>query len=75
KIKIIFFKTTQQHGTSNNPTGPTFITDHYNPLTGTITTTTASGSFATNDLFSSTNSSSNKRKMNDSDDDDDNYDM
>ncbi|UJR36948.1 hypothetical protein I4U23_029657 [Adineta vaga] len=65
-------QSTQQYGTSNAPPPPpTFITDHYNPLTGTITTTTASGSFASNDLFSSTN----KRKMTDSDDEDDNYDM
>ncbi|CAF4629406.1 unnamed protein product, partial [Rotaria sp. Silwood1] len=66
-------QTIQQHGTSNNPSATTFITDHYNPLTGTITTTTASGSFASNDLFSSSNT--NKRKINESDDEDDNYDM
>ncbi|CAF1382180.1 unnamed protein product [Adineta ricciae] len=63
----------QQYGTSNAPTSTRFITDHFNPLTGTITTTTASGSFASNDLFSSSNST-NKRKITDSDDEDDNYD-
>ncbi|CAF3523975.1 unnamed protein product [Rotaria sordida] len=68
-------QTTQQHGTSNNSASTTFITDHYNPLTGTITTTTASGSFASNDLFAPTNSTTTKRKMNESDDEDDNYDM
>lgn len=74
---IVFFckTTTQQHGTVNAPASTTFITDHYNPLTGTITTTTASGSFASNDLFSSANSNTNKRKMDESDDEDDNYDM
>jgi len=68
----LFLKTTQQRSAPNASSASTFITDHYNPLTGTITTTTASGSFASNDLFSSSN---NKRKMNESDDEDDNYDM
>ena len=66
-----FLKSTQQHSTSNVSSAATFITEHYNPLTGTITTT-ASGSFPSNDLFSSSN---NKRKMTESDDEDDNYDM
>jgi hypothetical protein len=69
---FVFLKTTQQRSAPNASSASTFITDHYNPLTGTITTTTASGSFASNDLFSSSN---NKRKMNESDDEDDNYDM
>jgi hypothetical protein len=72
KKNLFLSKATQQHSTTNAPSAATFITEHYNPLTGTITTTTASGSFASNELFSSSN---NKRKMNESDDDDDNYDM
>ena len=63
-----FLQSSQQHNTSST----TVITEHYNPLTNTITRTTASGSFPSNDLFSS---STNKRKMTESDDEDDNYDM
>jgi hypothetical protein len=72
KINFFLLKSTQQHSTPNAASAATFITEHYNPLTGTITTTTASGSFASNDLFSSSN---NKRKITESDDEDDNYDM
>ncbi|CAF1192253.1 unnamed protein product [Adineta steineri] len=67
-------QSTQQYGTSNAPPSSTFITNDNNASRGQITITTDSGSFASNDLFSSSNST-NKRKMNDSDDEDDNYDM
>jgi len=69
RLTFVFQKTS-----SSSSSGATFITDHFNPLTGTITTTTASGSFASNNLFSTANNN-NKRKMNESDDEDDNYDM